>query len=180
MIIHILTMTNNLFCLPFVAGVQLEFPYMNEETIEISENNYTNLTFWFNTSSCEPFNKLYKVTLKIKTDTGFVEYDERFAVVNNTCNTTARNSLRCVSPAGPVELNRKVNRSHAQIEWRWRWMENDSFMERQHILKLNISCKYSIKYLTLLLTFSNSSDSSFFFPSPILRPVIADVLLNKE
>lgn len=137
---------SKLFSNVFISliGDKLEIPYLKNDTIDISENDYLNLTFWLDVSQCNMSNTLYALTMKIHTVTKSPDQDERIQITNNTCTLTPTKSIRCISSNGPVEIFRKVNRSHDEIGWKWRWKYNQSFKEHSKAVKLNVRCTYTL------------------------------------
>ncbi|XP_025102055.1 uncharacterized protein LOC112568790 [Pomacea canaliculata] len=135
----------------------LEFLHLTENVC-IKQNDFVNLTFWLNTSGCETSDTVYILLVRVKTDTNIADDEGRLAVINGRCDVIIGQLLRCVSPAGPVELYRRVNRAHIQIEWRWWWKENGSFTDRKKILNIT-ACAPS--YVTILTVNGQETNGTF-------------------
>ncbi|XP_025103244.1 uncharacterized protein LOC112569625 isoform X2 [Pomacea canaliculata] len=135
----------------------LEFLHLSENMC-IKQNDFVNLTFWLNTSGCETSDTLYRLTVKVKTDKYIADDEGRLTVINGTCDVTTGTLLRCVSPAGPVELYSKVNTSHIETEWKWWWKENGSYTHRSKTLHIT-AC--ALSYVTNLTVNGQESKGTF-------------------
>ncbi|XP_025103197.1 uncharacterized protein LOC112569589 [Pomacea canaliculata] len=103
--------------LPLQACAELTFHHFKEEDLSVVENHFFHVTFWVNMSTCKESNTSHKIIVHTRTKTGSLEYDGTITYWNDTCTERPGKSVRCISPTGPAELNRTVNRSHVQIEW---------------------------------------------------------------
>lgn len=115
--------------------------------MSIFENTFANVTFELDASACKDQNMLFTITTQTRTIDGSIEYDGSItSIFKGACIATHGTSVRCVTPTGPGELYRVVNRSHVQIEWQWKWIDKISgnFLLAQKGLKLNILCKYCL------------------------------------
>lgn len=140
---------SNLFCLyiyivykSFIAGAVLEFYHLNESALSVSENRSANVTFGMNISACSHSNTPYKVKVYTRTKSGSLEYDGTVTYLRDTCTPTPNTSVRCITPTGPAELYRKVNRTHVAVEWNWLWKDIrfSNFTAMQQKLQLIVTC----------------------------------------
>lgn len=133
-----------IFVYAFFTGGELElYPFL-EDRISISENDFVNISFWVSTLSChQPNDHYYVVELQTRRSDGKLEYDGRIVQLNSNCSVTRQKSVHCTTEGGPVQLYRKVNRTHTQIEWSWTGKDSQSQRLRsaRKELKLNVSCK---------------------------------------
>ncbi|XP_025101155.1 uncharacterized protein LOC112568196 [Pomacea canaliculata] len=97
--------------------------HLQEKSLSVLENSFANVTFEMNSLACSESNMPYKVMVNTKTNSGDVEYDGTVTYLGDTCTATPFTSVRCITPTGPAELHRRVNRSHVAVEWNWKWKD---------------------------------------------------------
>ncbi|XP_025102686.1 uncharacterized protein LOC112569178 [Pomacea canaliculata] len=102
-------------------------------------------------TTCDPTNQSYKITVSTRTSSGSLEYDGTIIFWKDICTDAVLTSVRCITTAGPAELYRKVNRSHVAIEWQWslRDFHTGQFRTVQKELKLNVSYPPRVTSLTV-------------------------------
>lgn len=122
----------------------LEFHHLSTDVLSVFENHFAYVTFWINASTCNETTDLSTITVYTRTNSGSLEYDGTVTYYKESCTVRPTRCLRCSTPSGPVELTRKVNRSHVQIEWEWDMKDTKfgNFTTIRKELKLNVSCKY--------------------------------------
>ncbi|PVD27374.1 hypothetical protein C0Q70_12532, partial [Pomacea canaliculata] len=98
--------------------------------------------FGLNSSVCSQLDTTYRVKVNTRTSSDNVEYDGTVTYLGDTCTATPFTSVRCITPTGPAELYRRVNRSHVAVEWNWKWKDsrfsNFTMMRKQ--LTVIVSC----------------------------------------
>ncbi|PVD27192.1 hypothetical protein C0Q70_12346, partial [Pomacea canaliculata] len=121
------------------ACTELTFHDFKEEDLSVVENQFVNVTFWVNVSTCNEKNTSHKIIVRTRTKTGSLEYDGTITYWKDTCTERQGKSVQCISPTGPAELNRTVNRSHVQIEWELTFAQSghSSFV----LMNLTVLCK---------------------------------------
>ncbi|XP_025100483.1 uncharacterized protein LOC112567849 isoform X2 [Pomacea canaliculata] len=119
------------------------YPHRND-VLYVNENDFVNLTFWFNVSACNQTNIVHKVTVHTKTTTG-IEYDGAVTYNNGKC--TGRQSIQCITPTGPATLYKQVNRSHLLIELEFSSPPSDDLISLQK--KLNVLYPPDVTSLTV-------------------------------
>ncbi|XP_025100903.1 uncharacterized protein LOC112568078 isoform X2 [Pomacea canaliculata] len=102
--------------LPLQACPELTFLHFKED-LSVVENHFVHVTFWVNVSTCNEKNTSHRILVHTRTKTGSLEYDGTIIYWRDSCTERPEKSVQCISPTGPAELNRTVNRSHMQIEW---------------------------------------------------------------
>lgn len=131
-------------CTTFVTGAVLHFYNLDTNVTSVLEDQFAKVIFGMNVSTtCDPTNQSYKITVSTRTSSGSLEYDGTIIFWKDLCTDAVLTSVRCITTAGPAELYRKVNRSHVAIEWQWslRDFQTGQFRTVQKELKLNVSCK---------------------------------------
>ncbi|XP_025102787.1 uncharacterized protein LOC112569262 [Pomacea canaliculata] len=129
----------------------LEFHHLSTDVLSVFENNFAYVTFWINVSTCNETTDLSTITVYTRTNSGSLEYDGTVTYYKESCTVRPTRCLRCSTPSGPVELSRKVNRSHVQIEWEWELkdMRSGTFTTIRRELKLNVYYQPSVTSLTV-------------------------------
>ncbi|XP_025101789.1 uncharacterized protein LOC112568621 isoform X2 [Pomacea canaliculata] len=102
------------------GDVKITSPVSN--TVNVSVNDWLNMTFTFNTNKCS--SPSYLITVEKK------EQDRPMILCRihhnkTSCFTTGHvttNSCRCVSPSGPVDFWEKLVRP-GDVEYKWRWTD---------------------------------------------------------
>lgn len=127
--------------------------------MKFEEDRTVNLTIHFDQSSTELQNDdYYVIEVRTRLSDGKVEYDGRVVRWNNTCTVTYQKSVRCVTKMGPVELYKKINNSHLEIEWSWTWKDNNSgrlktnkWKKKLQDMRKYMNISLSINYLSFPL-----------------------------
>lgn len=128
------------------TGAVMDFYHLDKNVLSVLEDRFVNVTFGMSVSpACHQMNQSYRITVNTRTKSDSLEYDGTIVFWKNMCTYTYQTSTRCITPSGPAELYRKVNRSHVRIEWTWR--DKDfrfgNFTSMRKELLLSVACKYN-------------------------------------
>ncbi|XP_025101316.1 uncharacterized protein LOC112568295 isoform X1 [Pomacea canaliculata] len=142
-------LTQEIFCVPERCAV-LEF-YHLKEALSVLENHYASVMFRMNSSVCSQQDTTYRVMVNTRTSSDNVEYDGTVTFLGDTCTATPFTSVRCITPTGPAELHRRVNRSHVAVEWNWKWKDTrfSNFTTMKKELTVIVSYPPSVTSLTV-------------------------------
>lgn len=128
------------------SGAVLEFYQLKEESLSVLENHYASVMFGMNSSVCSQLDTAYRVMVNTRTRGDSIEYDGTVTYLGDTCTATPFTSVRCITPTGPAELHRRVNRSHVAVQWNWKWKDTrfSNFTTMRKELTVIVSCTYSV------------------------------------